>query len=47
MMYTGASAYQDFVFNSYLWLTLGILYRLQLFPTAAQIARPQSSAGRA
>jgi len=38
MTYTGA-AYQDFVINSYLWLLLGILYRLRTFPKAIQLAR--------
>ena len=39
MMFTGTSPYQDFVLNSYLWLLLGILYRLKLFPKAIQIAQ--------
>jgi len=39
MMFTGASPYQDFVLNSYLWLLLGILYRLKLFPKAIQTAQ--------
>jgi hypothetical protein len=39
MMYTGNSPYQDFVLNSYLWLLLGILYRLRTLSKAIQIAR--------
>jgi hypothetical protein len=39
MMFTGVSAYQDFVLNSNLWLLLGILFRLKLFPKALQIAQ--------
>jgi len=38
MTYTGNSAYQDFLLNSYLWLLLGILYRLKLFPREFQPA---------
>jgi hypothetical protein len=29
-MFFGASAYQDFLLNAYLWLQLGILYRLRI-----------------
>jgi hypothetical protein len=43
MMFTGVSPYQDFVLNSYLWLLLGILYRLELFPKAVQIAQTRLS----
>jgi hypothetical protein len=46
MMFTGASAYQDFVLNSNLWLLLGVLYRLRLFPKAFQIAQAQTVSGR-
>lgn len=42
MMFTGISPYQDFVLNAWLWLLLGILYRLRMFPKAAQIAQDQA-----
>jgi hypothetical protein len=38
MTFTGAT-YQDFVVNSYLWLLLGILYRLRTFPKAIQLVQ--------
>jgi hypothetical protein len=41
MMYTGMSTYQDFVLNSDLWLFLGIVFRLRLFPKAAELAKSQ------
>ena len=44
MMFVGVSPYQDFVLNAYLWLLLGILYRLRLFPRAVQIAQAQAAA---
>jgi hypothetical protein len=47
MMFTGNSPYQDFVLNSCLWLFLGILYRLKLFPKAFQIAQSQAAARQA
>jgi hypothetical protein len=46
MMYTGASAYQDFVLNAYLWVLLGILYRLRKFPKEIQIAQAQMIQGQ-
>jgi len=46
MMYTGASPYQDFVLNAYLWLLLGILYRLRLFLKAMRTAQAQAVPGR-
>ena len=42
MMYTGISPYQDFVLNASLWLLLGILYRLRMFPKAAQMDQDQA-----
>jgi hypothetical protein len=42
MMYAGSSPYQDFVLNSYLWLLLGILYRLQSFPKTVLVAQAQA-----
>lgn len=33
-MFFGASAYQDFLLNAYLWLLLGILYRLRIIAKA-------------
>ena len=46
-MFVGTSAYQDFVLNAYLWLLLGILYRLQMFPKAIQIAQVEAVPGQA
>ena len=43
MMYTGASPYQDFILNAYLWLLLGILYRLLAFQKAFQLAKAQAA----
>jgi len=36
--FVSSDAYQDYVLNSDLWLLLGILYRLRLFPEAFQSA---------
>jgi hypothetical protein len=47
MMFTGNSSYQDFVLNSSLWLLLGVLYRLKLYPKAYELAESQSSPGQA
>jgi hypothetical protein len=44
MMFAGASAYQDFVLNSNLWLLLGVLYRLKAYPDAFQLAQAQAAA---
>ncbi|MGB7498203.1 MAG: hypothetical protein WBR14_02215 [Candidatus Acidiferrum sp.] len=46
MMFTGNSPYQDFLLNSTLWLMLGILYRLQSYPKAFQIAQAQAASGQ-
>jgi hypothetical protein len=43
MMFVGNSAYQDFVLNSNLWLTIGILFRLQLFPKMAQTIQVEAA----
>jgi hypothetical protein len=37
-MYGGIQAYEDFVLNAYLWLLLGILYRLPTLASSAQAA---------
>lgn len=34
--FTGIQAYEDFVLNAYLWLLLGILYRLPTLAVSAQ-----------
>jgi hypothetical protein len=47
MMFTGNSPYQDFVLNANLWLFLGILYRLALFPEAFEVAQLQAAPGQA
>jgi hypothetical protein len=41
MMFAGISPYEDFVLNAWLWLSLGILYRLPMFSKAARIAQDQ------
>ncbi len=38
MTFTGMQAYQDFVLNAYLWLLLGILFRLPTLAVSAQCA---------
>ena len=40
-MFFGSSAYQDYLLNSFLWLGLGILYRLRILAKANQIAQIQ------
>jgi hypothetical protein len=42
MMFAGNSPYQDFLLNAYLWLLLGILYRLKRFPAAFQTIQAQA-----
>jgi hypothetical protein len=37
LMYFGMQAYQDYVNNAYLWLLVGVLYRL---PKLAQLPQP-------
>jgi len=39
--YTGMAPYQDFVLNAYLWLLLGILFRLPTLAFSAQFAAAQ------
>src|SRR5467141_1229208 len=38
MTFTGIQAYEDFVLNAYLWLLLGILFRLPTLSVSAQYA---------
>jgi hypothetical protein len=45
MMFAGISPYEDFVLNAWLWLLLGILYRLRRFSKAARIAQDQAVSG--
>jgi len=45
MMFAGISPYEDFLMNSWLWLLLGILYRLRMFSKAARIAQDQAVLG--
>jgi hypothetical protein len=45
-MFIGASAYQDYILNSYLWLQLGILYRLRIFAKAARVVQVQAVPGQ-
>ena len=42
MTFTGMQQYQDFILNSYLWLLLGILFRLPKLALAAQPGVPQA-----
>src|SRR5579864_5834129 len=49
MMYASLSAYQDFILNAYLWLLLGILFRLPTIALSAQLgvsASPDNSQRR-
>ena len=43
MMFFGTSAYQDFILNAFLWLLLGVLYRLKSWPKALQAATAQTA----
>jgi hypothetical protein len=45
-MVGGIQPYEDFVLNAYLWLSLGILYRLPHFKTASQIASLENYAAQ-
>jgi hypothetical protein len=47
MMFAGISPYEDFVLNSWLWLLLGIFYRLRMFSKANQIRPDQAIPGGA
>ena len=38
MTFTGIQPYEDFVLNAYLWLLLGILFRLPTLAVSAQYA---------
>jgi hypothetical protein len=38
MTFTSMSSYQDFVLNAYVWLLLGVLFRLPKLALAAQYA---------
>jgi hypothetical protein len=38
MTYAGIQPYQDFILNAYLWLLLGVLFRLPKLALAAQVA---------
>jgi hypothetical protein len=45
--YTGLQAYQDFILNAYMWLLLGILFRLPKLALSAQFAQaPTEPRGR-
>ena len=41
MTYAGMASYEDFVMNAYLWLLLGILFRLPTLAASAQFAAIQ------
>lgn len=42
MSFYGFVAYQDFVMNAYLWLTLGILFRVSAFPRNLPLAQTRA-----
>jgi hypothetical protein len=44
MTYAGMAAYEDFVMNAYLWLLLGVLFRLPTLALSAQFAAAPSGA---
>ena len=44
--FTSMAVYQDFVVNAYLWLTLGILFRLPTLTLSAQFAMTPSLAAQ-
>jgi hypothetical protein len=45
--YTGLQAYQDFILNAYMWLLLGVLFRLPKLALSAQFAEaPTEHRGR-
>ena len=46
MTFTSFSTFQDFVINAYLWLLLGILYRLRMFTKANQTVQVQAVPGQ-
>lgn len=45
MTFTGIQPYQDFVMNAYLWVLLGILFRLPKLAQAVQLVQPVTAAG--
>jgi hypothetical protein len=47
LTFQGMQAYQDFVLNAYLWLLLGILFRLPKLAQAAQLAQGGQTASSA
>jgi hypothetical protein len=47
MMFSSGSTYQDFLLNSSLWLFLGVLYRLKLYPKTYEVSQPQVLPGQA
>jgi hypothetical protein len=42
--FAGMQAYQDFVLNAYLWLLLGVLFRLPTLAVSAEFAEFQPNA---
>jgi hypothetical protein len=45
MMFAGNSPYEDYVLNAWLWLLLGVLFRLRMFSKATRIAQDQAVPG--
>ncbi len=43
MTYYGFIEYQDYILNAYLWLLLGILFRLQTMPEAVRLAEAEKN----
>jgi hypothetical protein len=47
MTFTSMTQYQDFVLNAYVWLLLGVLFRLPKLALAAQYAATVKATGGA
>ena len=45
MTYYGFIEYQNYILNAYLWLLLGILFRLQTMPEAVRLAETEKNLG--
>lgn len=46
MSFVSFTMYQDFVINVYFWLSLGVLYRIRMYPKATQMAQVEAVPGR-
>jgi hypothetical protein len=45
LTFQGMQAYEDFVLNAYMWLLLGILFRLPRLAQASQLAQAAQNPG--